>query len=160
MSRCGPVDTYGPGAPAVLTEDEMLEAQNTKVIQDAYAAFQSADIDGVLARVDDHVVWTGTTGASPDVPAAGVRRGRAQVADFFDQVGQHITFSRFEPQSYVAQGDRVVALGHYTGTTSVGGRFDSDFAMVFTVRNGRIVEFQEFLDVAQSNAAWAVAAVR
>jgi ketosteroid isomerase-like protein len=31
--------------------------------------------------------------------------------------------------------------------------------MVFTIRNGRIVEFQEFLDVAQYNAAWVAAAV-
>jgi ketosteroid isomerase-like protein len=75
-------------------------------------------------------------------------------------VGEHVTFSRFEPQSYVAQDDRVVALGHYTGRTSVGGDFDSDFVMIFTLRNGRVIEFQEFLDVAQYNAAWAMVAVR
>jgi ketosteroid isomerase-like protein len=138
----------------------MQETQNTKVIQDAYAAFLKGDIPGVLALVDDSVVWRGTTGASAEVPTAGMRRGRAEVAEFFNQVGQHLTFSRFEPQSYVAQGDRVVALGHYSGKTSAGGSFDSDFVMIFTVRNGRIVDFQEFLDVAQYNAAWAVAAVR
>ena len=62
--------------------------------------------------------------------AAGVRHGRAEVARFFQQVGEPITFSRFEPQWYVAQGDRVAALGHYTGTTSAGGGFDSDFVMI------------------------------
>ena len=138
----------------------MQEAQNTKVVQDAYTAFSKGDIASILAVLDDAVVWNGTTGASADTPTAGVRRGRAQVAEFFKGVGEHITFSRFEPQSYVAQGDRVVALGHYTGKTSVGGSFDSDFAMIFTVRGGRIVEFQEFLDVAQYNAAWAVPAMR
>ena len=137
----------------------MQETQNTKVVQDAYASFLRGDAAGVLALVDDSVVWKATTGASADVPTAGVRHGRAEVAEFFKQVGEHIAFSHFEPQSYVAQGDRVVALGHYTGRTSVGGSFDSDFVMIFTVRDGRIVEFQEFLDVAQYNAAWAVAAV-
>jgi ketosteroid isomerase-like protein len=137
----------------------MQETQNTKVVQDAYASFLRGDAAGVLALVNDSVVWKGTTGASADVPMAGVRHGRAEVAEFFKLVGAHIAFSRFEPQSYVAQGDRVVALGHYTGRTSVGGSFDSDFVMIFTVRDGRIVEFQEFLDVAQYNAAWAVAAV-
>jgi hypothetical protein len=138
----------------------MQEAQNTKIVQDAYAAFLRGDAEGVLALVDATVVWKGTTGASPDVPMAGVRHGRGEVARFFQQVAEHITFSRFEPQSYVAQGDRVVALGHYTGTTSTGGGFDSDFVMIFRLRDGRIVEFQEFLDVAQLNAAWATAAVR
>jgi len=138
----------------------MQEAQNTKLVQDAYASFLKGDVAGVLELIDDSVVWQGTTGASPDAPTAGVRRGRAQVAEFFKQVGEHITFSRFEPQSYVAQGDRVVVLGHYVATTSTGGSFDSDFVMIFTLRDGRIVAFQEFLDVAQFNAAWAVAAVR
>src|SRR3954470_6714336 len=96
----------------------MQEAQNTKIVQDAYAAFLTGDVATVLARVDDHVIWKGTTGAIPEAPTAGVRRGRSEVADFFRQVGEHITFSQFDPQSYVAQGDRVVALGHYAGTTS------------------------------------------
>jgi uncharacterized protein len=138
----------------------MQEAQNTKVVQDAYACFLNGDAAGVLARVDDTVVWKGTTGASANVPMAGVRHGRAEVAEFFKLVAEHVAFSHFEPQSYVAQGDRVVALGHYTGRTSAGGSFDSDFVMIFTLREGRIVEFQEFLDVAQYNAAWAVAAVQ
>lgn len=138
----------------------MQEAQNTKLVQDAYTAFSRGDIASILAVVDDGVVWQGTIGATADVPTAGIRHGKAEVADFFRQVGEHITFSRFEPQSYVAQGDRVVALGHYTGKTSVGGDFDSDFVMVFTVRDGRLVQFQEFLDVAQYNAAWGVAALR
>ena len=111
----------------------MQEAQNTKVIQDAYAAFLMGDAAGVLALVDDTVVWKGTTGASADVPMAGVRRGRGEVARFFQQIAEHITFSRFEPQSYVAQGDRVVALGHYAGKTSAGGDFDSDFVMIARV---------------------------
>jgi len=142
-----------------VLEVEMQETHNTNVVQDAYAAFLRGDAAGVLAVVDARVVWKPTTGASAEVPTAGVRHGHAEVATFFQQVAEHITFSRFEPQSYVAQGDRVVALGHYTGRTSAGGHFDSDFVMIFTVRDGRIVEFQEFLDVAQYNSAWAMAAM-
>ena len=138
----------------------MQETQNKKIVQDAYAAFLRGDAAGVLALVDDNVLWKGTTGASAEVPTAGVRHGRAEVARFFQQVGEHIAFSSFEPQSYVAEGEHVVALGHYIGRTSAGGSFDSDFVMIFKLRDGRIVEFQEFLDVAQYNAAWTVAAVR
>ena len=41
----------------------------------------------------------------------------------------------------MATGNKVVTLGHYTATTPVGKAFDSDFAMVFTLRNGKVIEF-------------------
>jgi ketosteroid isomerase-like protein len=92
-------------------------------------------------------------GAGPHVPTSGERHGKAQVGEFFKQVAQNVNFSRFEPKEFIATGDKVVALGHYTATTPIGKKFDADFAMVFTVRNGRVVEFQEFTDSADVNAA-------
>jgi len=136
----------------------MQEAQNTKVVQEAYAAFGRGDVQGILDRVDDSIVWKGVYGAGPHVPTAGERRGKAQVGEFFKQVAASVTFSRFEPKEFVASGDKVVALGHYTATTSVGKAFDSDFAMVFTLRNGKVTEFQEFTDSAAVNAAYDMSA--
>jgi len=136
----------------------MQETQNIKVVQESYAAFGRGDIQGILDRLDDDVLWKGVYGAAPHVPTAGQRRGRAAVKEFFRLVGENVKFSRFEPKEFIATGDKVVALGHYTATTPIGKRFDSDFAMVFTVRNGKVTEFQEFTDSAQINAAYAVAA--
>ena len=133
----------------------MQEEQNTTLVQSAYAAFLRGDVPALVAMMDEAIVWKPVTGAAPHVPFAGERRGTAAVAEFFAKVAETMKFSRFEPQRYVAQGDKVVTLGHYTATTSAGGAFDSDFAMVFTVRNGKITEFQEFLDSAALNAAFA-----
>ena len=72
---------------------------------------------------------------------------------------RRLTFSRFEPRQFIAQDDKVITLGHYTAKTSTGGSFDSDFVMVFTLRNGKVTEFQEFLDSAGLNAAFAPASV-
>ncbi len=138
----------------------MHEAENTRLVQTAYAAFGRGDIQGVLNTLHDQIVWKPVTGASRQVPMAGERRDKAGVATFFKQVGESIQFSRFEPREFVAQGDRVVALGHYTGKATNGGSMDSDFVMVFTVKNGKIVEFQEFLDSAALNAAFAPAKAR
>jgi ketosteroid isomerase-like protein len=134
----------------------MQEAQNTKLVQEAYASFLKGDVAGVLARLDEQVDWQPVIGAGKHVPTSGARRGVAQVGEFFKQVAASMTFSTFNPQQYVAQGDKVVALGHYTATTSGGGSFDSDFVMIFTVRNGKITAFQEFLDSAALNAAFPV----
>ncbi len=136
----------------------MQETQNTKVVQDAYAAFGRGDIQAILESLDESIVWKGVYGAGPHVPTSGERRGKAQVGEFFKQVAQNVNFSRFEPKEFIASGDKVVALGHYTATTPIGKKFDSDFAMVFTVRNGKVIEFQEFTDSAAVNAAYQVGA--
>jgi ketosteroid isomerase-like protein len=132
----------------------MQEAQNTDVIKGAFAAFARGDVPGILDRLDESVVWKGVYGAAPHVPTAGERRGKTQVEEFFGQVARNINFSSFEPKEFVASGDKVVALGHYTATTPGGGTFDSDFAMVFTLRGGKVIGFQEFTDSAALNAAY------
>jgi len=130
------------------------EAANTQVVKDAYAAFGRGDIKSVIDALSDDIVWQGVKGAAKHVPMAGERRGKAAVGEFFNQVGAHITFSKFEPREFVAQGDKVVAIGHYTATTSAKKSFDSDFAMVFTLRGGKVVLFQEYLDSGAINAAF------
>jgi uncharacterized protein len=137
----------------------MQETQNTKVVQDAYAAFGRADIQTLLTYLADDIIWAGVYGAGSHVPTSGVRRGKAAVAEFFKQVAENVHFSQFEPKEFVATGDKVVALGHYKATTPFKTGFDSDFAMVFTVQNGKVTHFQEFCDSAAVNAAYAVAAV-
>jgi uncharacterized protein len=135
----------------------MQEAQNTKVVQEAYAAFGRGDVQGILDRLTDDVIWKGVYGAAAHVPTSGERRGKAAVATFFKQVAETVKFSRFEPKEFIATGDKVVALGSYNGTTSIGRSFESDFAMVFTLKNGKVSLFQEFCDSAAINAAYAVA---
>jgi ketosteroid isomerase-like protein len=132
----------------------MDEAQNTRVVQDAYAAFGRGDIPALLSHIDDDVVWTGVYGAAPYVPTSGERRGKAAVGEFFKQVAEHVNFNEFAPKEFIATGDKVVALGKYAATTSMKKSFASDFAMVFTVRNGKVTRFQEFCDSAAVNAAY------
>lgn len=133
----------------------MEEARNTKIVQEAYAAFSRGDIQTLLSMFADDIVWTAVYGAGSHVPTAGERRGKPAVAEFFKQVAENINFSRFEPKEFIATGDKVVALGHYTATTPIQRSFDSDFAMVFTLRNGQVTRFQEFCNSAAINAAYA-----
>ena len=127
----------------------MSEAGNTQVVKDAYAAFQRGDINAILAAVDNDVEWEGVKGAEGVAPHAGVRRGRAAVEEFFSIVGSSMEFHAFEPREFVAQGDMVVAIGSYKATVKATRRTTgSDWAMAFTIRNGKIVRFREFTDSA------------
>ena len=67
----------------------------------------------------------------------------------------HEDFTQFEPREFVAQGDAVVAIGHYRSVTKPSGKtFDADFVMVFTLKDGKVVRFREFTDSAAVNAAF------
>jgi ketosteroid isomerase-like protein len=133
----------------------MSEAQNVEVVQDAYAAFGRGDIPGVLAALDDDVVWHPVYGVVSHVATSGVRRGNAAVGEFFKTLAETTTFESFQPREFIAQGEKVVVLGHYVAKTNTGSRVDSDWVTIFTLRNGEVVDFEEFSDSAQLDAAYA-----
>ena len=132
-----------------------MEAENTKVVQAAYAAFGRGDIPALLGYLTDDIHWRPVIGTAGHVPFSGERTGKPAVAEFFARVAESEEFQQFEPREFVAQGDTVVAIGHYRAVTKATGRgFESDFVMVFTFRNGKIATFREFTDSAGINAAF------
>lgn len=137
----------------------MDSARNTQLVQDAYAAFGRGDVNAILDVMADDVVWQPIIGCGPHVPMAGTRRGKDGVREFFRILAENVTFEQFEPKEFVAQGDKVVALGHYRARTTPGGTFEGDWVMVFTIANGRVTRFREYTDTAAINAAFERAAV-
>ena len=128
----------------------MAEAANTQLIKEAYAAFQRGDIAAILNSCDDNVEWQGVIGTEGVLPQSGLRRGKAQVGEFFKQVADTTDFKSFEPKEFIAQGDKVVVLGSYSAIMKPSEqRYASDWVMVFTVRNGKVTGFREFSDSAQ-----------
>jgi ketosteroid isomerase-like protein len=134
----------------------MSAEQNKRIVQEAYAAFGRRDIPALLNTVSNDVDWQAVIGASSAVPTSGRRLGRDAVAKFFDDLAGSITFKQFEPREFIAEGDKVVVLGYYEGTTLPTGRgMSSEWVMVYTLANGKITKFREFADVATINAAFA-----
>jgi hypothetical protein len=126
----------------------MSEQQTVQVVQQAYAAFQRGDIDGVIALLAEDIDWL-VPGWPADLPMGGQRKGKAEVKRFFREVAESWNFEGFEPRQLVAQGETVVALGYYSGTSKAGARrFGAEWAHAFTIRNGKIGKFREYTDTA------------
>jgi ketosteroid isomerase-like protein len=133
----------------------MTPAENTKIIQDAYAAFGRRDVASLIGMMSPDIDFQAVVGASSKVPSSGHRVGHEQVTQFFTDLAGGVDFDRFEPQEFIAERDRVVVLGHYAGRAKPTSRhFESDWVMIFTLRDGKIVRFREFADVATINAAY------
>jgi len=89
----------------------MNEQQNTQVVRQAYACFQAGDIPGLLDLCAEDIEWE--LDKTEEVPFSGARRGKDAVMEFFSTLDQSQHPLQFEPREFIAQGDKVVALGHY-----------------------------------------------
>jgi ketosteroid isomerase-like protein len=130
-----------------------MTEQNITVVQQVYNNFKAGNIQALLDMLPDNVTWH--LPEIEGVPFAGKRTGRDAVRDFFVGVEANQETLEFEPREFIAQGDKVVSLGHYRWRVKTTGReFSSDFAHVFTVRDGKIVSFQEYTDTASAARAY------
>ena len=124
----------------------MNTQQNIELVQQAYAAYGRGDVEYVLACMLPEVDWE-----IPAVPAlsfTGKRHGCDQVAEYFRLVGEKQAMREFTPREFIAQGDKVIVLGHGAWTAKETGQdFESDWVHVFTLKDGRIAAFREFMDV-------------
>jgi ketosteroid isomerase-like protein len=125
----------------------MSEQENARMIQELYAAFGRRDVPFILSALAEEVVWQHPR--PDDIPWGGNRRGREAVAQFFAAISDHLEVEQFMLEEFVARGDQVVVFGHERMRASHGGRvYDSDWAHVFRLRNGKIAAFREYTDTA------------
>lgn len=113
-------------------------------VQDLYGAFARGDVPAVLGALAPDVRWTEAAGG----PYGGVSIGpEAVLQNVFMKLGTEWDGFAAVPGKFVADGDIVIALGDYSGRHRATGRsFQARFAHVWTVRNGRAVEFEQITD--------------
>src|SRR5437868_582825 len=122
-------------------------ASPMSVVKAAYDAFGRGDMEGMLGMVADQVEWEFK--ASGDVPFAGPRRNKAEVAAFFAQLAESDEIEVFEPREFIDGGAHIVVLGFERGKVRANGKlFQSEWAHVFTVTDGKIARWYGFADTA------------
>jgi ketosteroid isomerase-like protein len=135
----------------------MSEQDNIQVVQAHLAAFGRGDIDGALAVVAEEVDWQSPATRTPNglMPWSAIRRTRAEVGQFFADMGAHAAPEAFEIFAITAQGDRVVLEGRNRGRArSTGRSYEHDWVMVLTVQDGLIVRARHYYDTADVLAAF------
>ena len=118
---------------------------NKELIQQMYVDFGQGNIPGILNAISDDIVWE-TPG--PDIiPWAGMRKGKDGAMDFFQQVGSTTSYQKFEPHTFIEEGDNVIAQGvaDFT-TTTTGKKGTSPWIMAWTIKNGKAVKVKNHWD--------------
>ncbi len=134
----------------------MSTKENLELVKRGYELFAKGDIPGLLEMQADDVVWEIGTGAGEGiVPHLGTYRGRDGVGKFFQIYGGAVEVQEFEAREFLADGDKVVVLGHAKEKAKPTGKtYEFDWTMVFTVRDGKTTAMRSFSDTAASVAAW------
>lgn len=123
---------------------------NIETVQKLYAAFGRGDIASILELVSPDVAWD-NAGDHHDIPWLAPRRGRAEVARFFESVAE-LEVHHFEPKTFLSSGDLVIVLVDEDVTVKRTGKrlreLDQVHLWTFDAA-GRIVRHRQRLDTYQ-----------
>ena len=117
---------------------------NAAVVETAYEAFGRGDIHAVLDLLADDVEWS----SPKTLPHGGQFTGKAGVGAFFQGLGANWETLSLDVEAVSdAGGDLVLGLVRADGKRTDGALAGYGATHVFTVRDGRVVRFREYVDL-------------
>ena len=117
---------------------------NVATIKTAYEAFGRGDIAAVLDLLAEDVQWS-----SPlTLPHGGQFEGKDGVGAFFQGIGERWASLELEIHGVTAQAtDTVIGVVTATGELRSGGPAGYGAAHVFTLADGKVRGFREYVDL-------------
>ncbi len=119
-----------------------------ETVRGFYDAVAQGDVPAVLALLDPEVEWTE---AERFPYYSGVWRGPdAVLNNLLVPLARDWDGFAVRPTEFIAEGDRVVTIGAYSGVYKKTGRaMSAAFAHVWTVRAGKLASFHMHTDTAK-----------
>jgi ketosteroid isomerase-like protein len=122
-----------------------IQLNNIRIVQQVYAAFAQHDINTILDILSPEVEWGEPS--NPFNPAAGTRYGHAGFLEWLNIGRQTEDILVLEPRKYLTDDDTVAVVGYIKCLAKPTGKtYESDFVHLITIKDSKIVRFQEFFD--------------
>ena len=124
---------------------------NVELIKNLYQAFAAGDVPAVLQPFDENIEWTEAEG----FPYGGTYRGgEAIVQNVFMKLATEWTAFKAVPDEILDAGEKVVALGNYSGSYNQTGKsMNVPFAHVWTLENSKVMKFVQYTDTLKVSEA-------
>jgi uncharacterized protein len=118
-----------------------MSNDNAQLLNGVYEAFGRGDMETVMAAFAEDIEWN-----SPAVlPHAMTLRGRDGVGGFFENLGATWENFGIEIDAVFGSGDRACGIGKAHGTLD-GTPASYGFVHAWTIRDGMLVRFDEYVD--------------
>ena len=133
-----------------------MSEENVSLVRSLYDAFNRGDVDAVLGAFDENIEWYEAEG----MPQGGLHRGPQAVAEnVFGPISSDIDNFAVNVDEAYAGGDEVVTIATYSGTAHESGKELRQQAVhAWTVRDGKIARFRQFMDTVKYNEVLGVGA--
>jgi uncharacterized protein len=129
------------------------EARNVAILTDAYQRWSDSrggSADHWISICDDNIRFGSLAEAMHGVAYMATYRSRAEVGRYFAGLTRDWEMLEYRVDHFIAQGDRVVMLGHCSWRAKTSGKIVSTpKADSWRFVDGKAVEFYEYFDTAQ-----------
>ena len=117
-------------------------ATPTEIVVEFYNNLKVGDVAGALGLMAPDIEWITMWHYKVD------GRGPERVAEgLFKTLAAEWSSFALVPTKFIVDGDIVVSLGDFTGThVTTGKRTKARYAHVWTVRDGKITRFRQYID--------------
>ncbi len=117
---------------------------NVEMLGNLYESFAAGDVPAVLQGFDENIEWTEAEG----FPYGGTYRGgNAILENVFMRIATEWDGYTVAPDEFLDAGERVVVLGHYSGSYKATGKsMKVPFAHVWTLADGKVKKFVQYTD--------------
>ena len=118
--------------------------ENERIVRQFYnwALDQNPDF---MTLLDEFIIWIEP--GAPDVPFGGVYNGHAGVGAMLQSETNSLHLKGLIPKTYFASQNLVVVLGSDSATVLTTGKtYTTDWAMFFTILDGKISMVQTYMD--------------
>jgi uncharacterized protein len=121
-----------------------MSEQDVETIRGAYDSFNSGNIDGVLAVLEDDVEWVEPGGGNAP---SGTFTGPQSVAqDVFSAVPENFEEFTATPENFDDRGEEIVVTGRFSGKNKSGSDLDSAFTHTYQMKDGKVAKMTNEVD--------------
>jgi len=126
---------------------------NVQFAKDMYGAFARGDIPAVLAGFHSEIQWRQAEGHPYQPDGVAWVGPQAVLEKLFMRIGADWEGFTVTASTFHDAGENVVMEGRYTGTYKPSGRrLDAQMCHVLRFRDGKLVNFQQYVDTGQLQA--------
>lgn len=136
----------------------MPQATTAEMVREMYRAYSAGDAQAIDRIIHDDIDWIihGPVGV---FAFEGPRQGKAAVLQVLADIGKEYALQSHEPEVIIVEGDRAAVMANVAFVQRATGRtLRLRVANFLRFRDGRLIEFREFMDsfdaVEQALGAW------
>lgn len=138
---------YGQRMRGAQAESSKELHKTILALRAAYAAFNRADFDAAVARLDPQIEWT----EPAEFPGGGTYHGREAVKGYLRQSRAGWAEGSSEPEHFITAGNRIVVFVYARFRKKGSNEWQEvRLADVYTMRVGKIVQMNAFSDRQQA----------